>query len=117
LPNMVLQKSHDVLYTANAIREVFPMKTSNIIPSLWIGPKLRQAAESVMNEGESLSAFMEESLRVNITRRLMQREFIARSLAARDNARETERYIDTKEVLACLQAESDAAMRRKEGCP
>lgn len=90
------------------------MKTASI-PSLRVDPELRLAAESVLNEGESLSAFMEESLRANVTRRKTQREFIARGLAARDRANETGGYLDAKDVLASLQAQLDAALKNKEG--
>lgn len=51
--------------------------------------ELRKAAEAVLHEGESLSSFMEQSLRDEVNRRRMQAEFIARGLAARDEARRT----------------------------
>jgi hypothetical protein len=44
------------------------MKTSTI-PSLRIAPELRAAAESVLEGGETLSSFVEHSLRVQIERR------------------------------------------------
>ncbi|SEA78123.1 YlcI/YnfO family protein [Paraburkholderia sartisoli] len=78
------------------------MKTATI-PSLRVDPKLREAAESVLLEGESLSSFAEESLRANVARRQMQKEFIARGLAARDEARRTGEYFDADEVYAELE--------------
>ena len=62
------------------------MKTATL-PSLRVEPGLRKAAEGVLREGESLSSFMEQSLRDEVNRRRMQAEFIARGLAARDEVR------------------------------
>jgi hypothetical protein len=59
---------------------------------LRVEPELRQAAEEVLNENESLSSFMEASLRESIAKRRLQREFVARGLAARDEARRTGEY-------------------------
>jgi hypothetical protein len=69
----------------------FAMKTATI-PALRVEPELRQAAEEVLNENESLSSFMEASLRESIAKRRLQREFVARGLAARDEARRTGEY-------------------------
>jgi predicted transcriptional regulator len=59
------------------------MKTTTV-PTLHIAPEVRQAAEDVLHENESLSAFMEAALRESIARRLVQQEFVARGLAARE---------------------------------
>ena len=77
------------------------MKTATF-PSLRVTPEFRQAAEQVLREGESLSSFVEESIRDNITRRQLQSEFIARGLASRDQARETGRYVGAEAVLGRL---------------
>jgi len=61
------------------------MKTATI-PALRVEPKLREAAQSVSSEGETLSNFVEESLRTNIERRLHNQAFIARRLG---NTRES----------------------------
>jgi predicted transcriptional regulator len=74
------------------------MKTATI-PSLRVDPELRQAAESVLQKGETLSSFVEQSLRASIEHRRMQREFIARGLASRDEARRTGEYFEAEEVL------------------
>lgn len=44
------------------------MKTATI-PALRVTPDLRQAAQSVLREGETLSGFVEESLRSQVERR------------------------------------------------
>lgn len=79
------------------------MKTATL-PPLRVAPELRQAAESVLLEGESLSSFMEQTLRNEVTRRKLQAEFIARGLAAREDARRTGEYRSAAESLAALDA-------------
>jgi predicted transcriptional regulator len=78
------------------------MKSASI-PSLRVDPELRQAAESVLHEGESLSSFMELSLRDQVTRRQLQREFVARGLASRDEARRMGEYFEADAVDAELR--------------
>ena len=58
------------------------MKTATF-PSLRVEPDLRDAAESVLEEGETLSSFIEASVRESIERRRVRAEFIARGLASR----------------------------------
>ena len=77
------------------------MKTATL-PPLRVEPELRQAAEAVLREGESLSGIMEQSLRNEVHRRRMQAEFIARGLAAREDARRTGAYYAVDESLAAL---------------
>lgn len=77
------------------------MKTLNA-SSLRVAPELRAAAESVLENGETLSSFVEHSLRIQIQRRQSQQEFIARGLASRDQAINTGEYYDSDEVLAEL---------------
>ena len=72
---------------------------SSTIPSLRVEPELRQAAENVLRDGETLSSFMEESLRAGIQHRRVQQEFIARGLASRDEARRTGEYFTAEDVL------------------
>jgi predicted transcriptional regulator len=77
------------------------MKTATI-PSLRVDPELRQAAENVLQEGETLSSFVEQSLRLNIDHRRMQQAFVARGLASRDEAQRTGEYFPADQVLAEL---------------
>lgn len=78
------------------------MKTATF-PSLRVDPKLRDAAEGVLEEGESLSSFLEQSIRECIERRQAQREFIARGLRSRDEARRTGKYIESEAVIGRLE--------------
>ncbi len=77
------------------------MKTATM-PALRVQPELRQAAEEILRPGESLSAFVEDSLRRNVAFRRTQQEFIARGLASRDEAKKTGMYFSSEEVLAEL---------------
>ncbi len=91
------------------------MKTASM-PSLRVDPALRQAAEAVLREGESLSSFMEQSLRDEVNRRRMQSKFVARGLAARDEAKRTGVYHDADTVHAELRdmlAEAEAKAKTK----
>lgn len=84
------------------------MKTSSF-PSLRVDPELRRAAESVLKQGESLSSFVEHSIRMNIERRQVQQEFIARGLASRAEAKQTGKYYSAVEVLDELGGMLDKA--------
>ena len=74
------------------------MKTATM-PALRVQPELRQAAEEILRPGETLSAFVEDSLRRNVELRRAQQEFIARGLASRDAARKSGVYFSSEEVL------------------
>ncbi|EKS9799051.1 MULTISPECIES: YlcI/YnfO family protein [Burkholderia] len=88
------------------------MKTATM-PALRVDPKLREEAESVLAENETLSAFMESALRDGIARRRLQHEFVARGLASRDEARRTGEYVDAAEVQSELESMLNAARAAK----
>lgn len=72
------------------------------LPPLRVERELRSAVEAVLHEGETLSAFVLEAVRLNIDRREAQREFIAHGLLARDEARAAGEYVSAEEMLARL---------------
>jgi len=76
-------------------------KTSTI-PPLRVSESVRIAAEAALMEGETLSGFVLEAIQLNIQRRSMQQEFVARGLVARDEARQSGKYVSADEVLAGL---------------
>ena len=78
------------------------MKSASI-PSLRVDPELRQVAEAVLREGESLSSFMEQSLPDQVARRQLQHEFLARGLVSGDEAGRTGEYFDAASVHAELR--------------
>ena len=86
------------------------MKTSSL-PSLRVEPELREAAESVLREGETLTSLIETSVRETIQRRRQQEEFIARGLRAREETQRTGITHAAEAVHSELQRRLDA--RRK----
>lgn len=87
------------------------MKTATL-PSLRVGPELREAAESVLKQGETLSGFIETSVRETIERRRVRAEFIARGLAAREEIAKTGVFFAAQEVHAELSAKLAKARAR-----
>ena len=87
---------------------------SATIPPLRVTPDLRSAAENVLREGETLSNFVEESVRSQIERRRMQQEFIGRGLAARDEARASGIYFTQAEVMNSLRSILKRAERKQK---
>lgn len=87
------------------------MKTATL-PSLRVDPELRDAAESVLREGETLSSFLEASVRETIQRRRARAEFIARGLASREEAQRTGVYFAAELVHAELADQLAQARRR-----
>ncbi|MHA7879648.1 MAG: YlcI/YnfO family protein [Saccharospirillum sp.] len=79
------------------------MKTASF-PSLRVDPALRQAAEQVLKEGETLSGFLEQSIIAEIRHRQDQQAFIQRGLAAREASRRSGDYYSAEAVNAELEA-------------
>ncbi len=80
-------------------------------PTLRVEPALRDAAESVLREDETLITLIETSVRETIQRRRLQREFIARGLRAREELQRTGVTHAAEAVHPELQRRLDA--RRK----
>lgn len=89
------------------------MKTASL-PSLRVSPELRDAAERVLRDGESISSFIESSVQAQIESRETQAAFIERGLQSRDEARRTGEYFEAADVLDELDAiaEEHAKKRR-----
>ncbi|AKU25027.1 prevent-host-death protein [Massilia sp. NR 4-1] len=89
------------------------MKTATF-PSLRVEQELQEAAEQSLHEGETLSSFVEQSIRESIERRRYQREFLARGLASREDAKRTGNSVSSEAVLrleGMLAAAKSAAVR------
>ncbi|KQY88275.1 YlcI/YnfO family protein [Pelomonas sp. Root1444] len=84
------------------------MKTASL-PSLRVEPELRDAAQSVLEEGETLSSFIEGAVRQTVERRRVQAEFIERGLRSRDQARDSGDYVEATVIFAKLERKLDAA--------
>ena len=92
------------------------MKTATI-PSVRVEPELRAEVESLLSEGETMSEFVEASVRATVLRRRNQAEFIARGLRSLDDALRTGDYVDADVVVQKLQRKLDAARKRKPATP
>lgn len=88
------------------------MKTATM-PALRVLPELREAAERALLPGETLSGFVEESVRLNVERRQAQKLFIARGLSARDAARKSGQYVAAEAVLEKLAAQLKPASKAR----
>ncbi len=85
------------------------MRTSNI-PSVRVSPELRAAAEAELRAGETLSSFVESSVRKSVQERAAQRAFIERGLAASSHARTSGEYVTEEQLLAELDAILDGRL-------
>jgi hypothetical protein len=94
------------------------MKTATL-PSLRVEPALRDAAESLLKEGETLSSFDETAVREQEALRRQREAFIARGILSRDHARRTGVYHDAADVVGELRGMLGEARvnarRRKTG--
>jgi hypothetical protein len=90
------------------------MKTASF-PSLRVEPELREAAEGVLQDGETLSSFIETSVRETIERRRMRAEFIARGLRSRDEGKRTGVYHSAESVHSELRKMLGEASKRIRG--
>jgi len=84
------------------------MKTSTI-PSVRVEPELRSEVESLLVDGETVSEFVEASVRAAVQRRRHQAEFVARGLRSLKAAQRSGEYVDADAVVANLQRKLDAA--------
>ncbi|HSI47661.1 MAG TPA: YlcI/YnfO family protein [Ideonella sp.] len=87
------------------------MKTS-ILPQVRVEPKLRADLESVLREGETLSEFVEASVRKAVDFRRVQDDFYARGEASWQDYQRTGEAHPVDDVLAELRAMTEA--RRKQ---
>lgn len=77
------------------------MKTA-AIPAVRVPPELRQAAEQLLQTGETLSGFVEESVRRNVEFRQAQKAFIERGMASSAAALKSGKYVSSAVVLGKL---------------
>jgi predicted transcriptional regulator len=77
---------------------------SATIPPIRVAPAFRGQIESVLQQGESLSEFVENAVRQSVLKRQQQLEFIQRGLAAIEDTQRLNNGIAATEVLAQLDA-------------
>jgi len=86
------------------------MKTATL-PAVRVEPELRSDLEAVLREGETLSEFVETTVRSAVEYRRVQLRFHERGQAAWENLQRTGVSVPAEEVVTQLQAKLDA--RRK----
>jgi hypothetical protein len=79
-----------------------PMKTATL-PPVRIAPAFRAELESVLQQGETLSQFVEAAVRNTMAQRQSQVEFIRRGLAAIAQTQATGDGIPADAVIARLR--------------
>jgi len=85
---------------------------SAVIPQVRVEPELRAQLESVLNQGETLSGFVEACVRSAVEFRRAQARFHERGEAAWQHHQRTGRSVPAADVLAKLQAKLDAKRKR-----
>lgn len=87
------------------------MKTATL-PPIRIAPDFKLDLEGVLEQGESLSQFVENAVRTTVIRRKTQAEFIKRGIAAIE-ATKKGGGIPAEVVIAKLEAKLSAAKQAK----
>jgi hypothetical protein len=82
------------------------MKTT-AIPAVRVEPELRSQLEEVLHEGETLSSFVEASVRDAVRRRIDQAEFVARGLASIRESVQNGTTVPADELMAQLRVRAD----------
>ena len=88
------------------------MKTA-AIPAVRVSPELRQAAEDVLQNGETLSSFVEDAVRRNVAYRQAQKAFIERGLASAAASRKSGTYVSAATVQDKLAQRLEKAHKKR----
>lgn len=89
------------------------MKTATM-PPVRVSPELRQAAEGLLQDGETLSGFVEDAVRRNVEFRQAQQAFLERGLASAAAARKSGRYVASATVLGKLARRLEKARKGRD---
>jgi hypothetical protein len=90
------------------------MKTA-ILPQVRVEPQLRADLEAVLREGETLSDFLEATVRQAVDYRRMQAEFAGRAEAAWTRFQQTGVGVPAEEVVAQMRERLEARRRELQG--
>jgi hypothetical protein len=88
------------------------MKTATL-PPIRVAPDFRLELEGVLEQGESLSQFMESAVRATVAKRKNQAEFIRRGIEAIEVTKREGGGIPAAVVVAKLEAKLVAARQAK----
>ena len=86
------------------------MKTATI-PPIRVAPEFRLEVEGVLEQGESLSEFVENAVRQTVLKRKIRTEFLRRGIAAIEATKRAEGGTPAQVVIAQLEARLAAARR------
>jgi Arc/MetJ-type ribon-helix-helix transcriptional regulator len=84
------------------------MKTATI-PPIRVAPEFRIEVEGVLEQGESLSEFVENAVRQTVLKRKNQAEFLRRGIVAIEETKRTGAGIAAEALLDKLDAKLAAA--------
>jgi Arc/MetJ-type ribon-helix-helix transcriptional regulator len=85
---------------------------SAVIPQVRVEPELRAELEAVLRQGESLSEFVEASVRSAVEFRRVQARFHERGQAAWEHYQRTGRSVPATAVLAKLEAKLERKRKK-----
>ena len=88
------------------------MKTATL-PPVRVAPDFRLEIEGVLEQGESLSQFVENAVRTTLAKRKTEAEFIKRGIAAIEATKRAGGGIPAAVVIAKLEAKLAAARQSK----
>ena len=86
------------------------MKTATV-PPIRVAPEFRIEVEGVLEQGESLSEFVENAVRQTVLKRKHQAEFLRRGVTAIEETKRAGGGIAAEVVIAELEAKLAAARR------
>lgn len=81
------------------------------IPVVRLPPELREATEALLQNGETLPAFVEVAVRRHVEFRQAQKHFIERGLTAGNAAQQSGKYISSAAVLGKLARRLEKARK------
>jgi hypothetical protein len=85
---------------------------SAVIPQIRVEPELRAELEAVLRQGETLTDFVEGTVRTAIAFRRVQTAFHARAQAASEAYHQTGVSVPIEPVLQKLQAKLEAKRKK-----
>ena len=88
------------------------MKTATL-PPIRVAPDSRLELEGVLEQGETISQFVESAVRTTVEKRKNQAEFVRRGMAAIEETKRAGAGIPAEVVIARLEAKLAAARQAK----
>jgi hypothetical protein len=82
-------------------------------PPIRVAPNFRQELEGVLEDGETLSQFVESAVRSVVEKRKHQAEFVRRGIAAIQETQRTGSGIPADQVVARLETKLNAARQSR----